>query len=76
LSDKNLPATTFRSLDSQAILGSIEIALRVFEDKIEEEHLDEKERIELASFLVELSKVMSETLDDLLSGLLEEYAHM
>jgi hypothetical protein len=76
LSDKNLPATTFRSLDPQAILGSIEIALRVFEDKIEEEHLDEKERIELASFLVELSKVMSEIVEKLLSFELEEYAHM
>jgi hypothetical protein len=63
---KTLPATAFRSMSASGILGSIEVALRVFDDKAKT--LNEKERLELASFLALIISESAKLIENIIFG--------
>jgi hypothetical protein len=72
--DRGIPAVVFRNLTAGAILNSIDRALRVLQDKVDE--ADEGERLELAAFLSALTADAAGLVQRLISSELEESAHL
>jgi hypothetical protein len=71
-----IPAKVFREMDTNAILRSVDIALRVLKDKVSSEEMEEKELIETLHFVASLSRDLVGIGEKIASTLLEEYAHL
>jgi hypothetical protein len=74
--EKVIPAKVFREMDTNTILRSIDIALRVINERVSEEEMGEKEMIETLHFIASLSRDLMGIGEKIASTMLEEYAYL
>jgi hypothetical protein len=71
-----IPAKVFREMDTNVILRSVDIALRVINERVSSEEMEEKEMIETLHFVASLSRDLIGIGEKIASTLLDEYAHL